>query len=67
MGHHVWLSQKKLFAMDLGHTIPIFVANCLVIQWLNGQEIKLISLGLGLKLITKMGLDTTTHPPTTNF
>ena len=32
VGHHVWLSQEKLFVTDLGHTILIFAAKCRVIQ-----------------------------------
>ena len=43
MWHHVWLSQEKLFATDLGHTILIFAMKCHVIQWFkwfNGQEIR---------------------------
>jgi len=43
VGHHVWLSQEKLFVTDLGHTIFIFAAKCRIIQWykwLNGQEIQ---------------------------
>ena len=43
VGHHVWLSQEKLFVTDLGQTILIFAAKCRVIQWykwFNGQEIE---------------------------
>ena len=47
VGHHVWLSQEKIFVTDLGHTILIFAAKCRVIEWykwINGQEIEFWSI-----------------------
>ena len=43
VSQHVWLSQEKLIAMDLGRTLLIFGPKCRGIQWYkwyNSQEIE---------------------------
>ena len=66
MGHHVWLSQEKLFVTDLGHTILIFAAKFRVIVTTPTQP-QLINSTNTTKVgfDTKINLQTTPphHPP----